>query len=249
MSDVKYPIALLNGKRVHINQFNTTQKGVIFFCPKCNERLVANISFKKTKNSNWTINRKNYFSHHNSDSLCPGGGESEYHKLAAELFEKEKYIYVPTKDDKVIKVIFDRVDIKKLKIILDGELYKCDAKGIRDSKKDILIEFYYTHKSEDKKVNAYKKNHIQSLEVDISEIDNKKSCEIVDYILINSPREWIFHPPSKITSISEVSEEEGYTFLELFEDLISTGKKVYHFGQDIYYTINPKKKKKWWEKW
>jgi len=131
---------------------------------------------------------------------------------------------VPNGNSKYRKIDFIEVDIVNLSVGYGDKLFKCDAKGIRDNNKDILIEFFYKHKCENDKIVLYRKNKIPSIEIDISKVFELDISNIDDYILKNSPRKWIFKQ-SKINTINPIenSKPAGWFSVIALAGVIGTG--------------------------
>ena len=121
-----------------------------FYCIDCNAVL-------NPKNRNpETRKRDIYFSHY---GICPGNLETYLHKLAKQLIEQERKIYLP----RLGRVNIDRVGLEQPMKNFIPDALLTDASG-----QDIIIEIFVTHKTQKVKIEKIKATGLNAFEIDLS---------------------------------------------------------------------------------
>ena len=179
--------ALKDDQLVHISQVDS---GIACNCrcPSCGEVLVA-------KKGNRKIH---HFAHYNSDA-CESGYETSLHLLAKEVLSEAKQMVIPA-----VYVIDKnpdwRVSSKQTICIDDVRLERRVGNIIPDiivSSKDreLLIEIYVTHPVDVAKLENIKSLHLSCLEIDLSQIKDEISKEMLACLLtqdcLNS--RWVYN--------------------------------------------------------
>jgi hypothetical protein len=213
------------GRIVHVSM---VPRGAACACtcpnPLCGSPLVARKGEEKV----------DHFGHV-ADSACGGSVQTAIHRLAKQIVEDKKQLYVPAvtasyggKVRTIYEarlVTFDHVekefqDLKQ--IIPDIFVLRLDRR--------LLIEFAVTHPCDQEKIAKIRARGIAALEIDLSEVARDASPEVIEQAVIESaPRGWLYHP-SIDTAVSEMrleAEKEAQEAAEKFN------KKVELFTRDF----------------
>ncbi len=154
-------------------------------CPNCKAPLVA-------KNNTRNI-RELHFAHFKGHD-CKGAYESTMHLLAKEVLKETKTLWVPEfRKDKYSQTRkFDDVIVEPILTIGDTTI-RPDAL-CRIGEKQLLVEFYFTHKVDPDKMQILWDNDIACLEIDISRQDMDKE-KLKEYFGRGSPGiKWVSNP-------------------------------------------------------
>ena len=161
-------------------------------CPYCNAPLYA---------KNGGHQREHHFAHAHGKE-CEGAYESVLHILAKEILQETGRIMLPKSDDSHFpsgSVRIHNVEIEKF-----DECYgiRPDAEGIMDNGERILIEFYVSHKVDQKKRQIIVDNNLKCIEIDIkyqalNKVELKKFLTNTD-----KGRKWIQATPQSPKSKS-----------------------------------------------
>lgn len=149
------------------------------FCPQCGEPLIAKKGAIKM----------HHFSHC-QNSNCEYGYETSLHKLAKEIFEKQKSIVLPKiylYDDKISNLNFKsdflkRFTISNVYIEQFIENVKPDIVLEIENKK-IAVEIFVTHKVDNEKLKKLKEKMLSTIEIDLSELNKDASKNNAEYII------------------------------------------------------------------
>ena len=110
--------------------------------------------------------REHHFAHAHGKE-CEGAYESVLHLLAKEILQETGRIMLPKSDDSHFPS--GSASIHNIEIEKFDERYgiKPDAEGIMDNGERILIEFYVSHKVDQKKRQIIVDNNLKCIEIDI----------------------------------------------------------------------------------
>lgn len=126
-------------------------------CPYCNEPLHA---------KNGGEQRGHHFAHAHGKE-CKGAYESALHLLAKEILQDTGRIMLPKSEDRNFPS--GLVNIHNIEIERLDERYgiKPDAEGMLDNGERIFIEFYVSHKVDQKKRQIIVDNNLKCIEIDV----------------------------------------------------------------------------------
>lgn len=197
-------------------------------CPYCNAPLHA---------KNGGHQREHHFAHAHGKE-CEGAYESVLHILAKEILQETGRIMLPKSDDGHFpsgSVRIHNVEIEKF-----DERYeiKPDAEGIMDNGERILIEFYVSHKVDQKKRQIIVDNNLKCIEIDIkyqalNKVELKKFLTNTD-----KGRKWIQATPQSPKSKSSSNSSKRDPMYEKTRDII---KDIFDNGTIIIHPHGPYK--------
>ena len=191
-------------------------------CPYCNAPLHA---------KNGGHQREHHFAHAHGKE-CEGAYESVLHILAKEILQETGRIMLPKSDDSHFpsgSVRIHNVEIEKF-----DERYgiKPDAEGIMDNGERILIEFYVSHKVDQKKRQIIVDNHLKCIEIDIK-YQALNKAELKNFLTnTNKGRKWIqatSEPPKPKTSSNGSRRDPMYEKTrDILKDIFDNGTIIIH---------------------
>lgn len=160
-------------------------------CPECGDKLEAVNNGRK---------RAHHFRHSNGAD-CPNARMSALHMLAEQVFAEYKKICLPNYEiynndiKRPGKKQFEYVGLEQTRV-LDDNIFKPDCIATT-KKKELWVEFFVTHKVDERKRVSIQKNDIYCIEIDLrSLIDTDYSQESIYQFLVNKEvsRSWISCP-------------------------------------------------------
>ena len=197
-------------------------------CPYCNASLHA---------KNGGHQREHHFAHAHGKE-CEGAYESVLHILAKEILQETGRIMLPKSDDSHFpsgSVRIHNVEIEKF-----DERYgiKPDAEGIMDNGERILIEFYVSHKVDQKKRQIIVDNNLKCIEIDIKYLALNK-VELKKFLTnTDKGRKWIQATPQSPKSKSSSNSSKRDPMYEKTRDII---KDIFDNGTIIIHPHGPYK--------
>lgn len=170
-----------DGKLVHIGSVqNGLDCGCI--CPFCHMELIA-------KNNGQ--HRAKHFAH--KGDVCTAYYETALHMLAKEIVKEEKTVMLPAyKNLESTKICFKEVEVEERK---DSSKLQPDCVGIAEDGLRIHVEFFVTHKVDERKKEIIEKNVINCVEIRIPNdfpLDYEKLKDFIENK--NEGRVWINYP-------------------------------------------------------
>lgn len=177
------------------------------------------------------IKESNHFAHAHGKE-CEGAYESVLHILAKEILQETDRIMLPKSDNSHFpsgSVRTHNVEIEKF-----DERYgiKPDTEGIMDNGERILIEFYVSHKVDQKKRQIIVDNNLKCIEIDIkyqalNKVELKKFLTNTD-----KDRKWIQatpqSPKSKSSSNSSKRDPMYEKTRDIIKDIFDNGTIIIH---------------------
>jgi hypothetical protein len=210
-----------NGVLVHIDDVANGAKCACH-CRKCGAPLHA---------KNAGDQREHHFAHSHGKE-CEGAYESVLHMLAKEILQETGRIMLPKSDNGQFpsgSVRIHNIEIEKL-----DEHYgiQPDAEGILDNGERILIEFYVSHKVDQKKRQIIVDNNLKCIEIDVKyEALNRDKLK---KFLTNTDenRKWIIKTdlPSKSKNSSNRSTRNPMydKIRDILKDIFDNGTIIIH---------------------
>lgn len=179
-SKVKIPFAKKNGRVVHINE---VENGLACdcYCCKCGAQLVAKNNVSNIKEA--------HFAHYNSED-CGKALETSIHQAAKQLLLQTKKIVLPDilYYDKSNEVTFKKVELEKT---FPYDI-RADALGYINNIDKVIIEFAFTHFTDEKKKQKFNKLKIPAIEVSLNRLC--LSFDDIEKILLSSGyKEWLYY--------------------------------------------------------
>jgi len=193
-----------DGQIVSINDVNSGKTcGCV--CPSCGEQLIA-------KKGEIMIH---HFAHASTKD-CEYGYETSLHLLAKDIIMNSNHFVLPKEKLNLIYYNVNNNEIKNYPSLTDALDIKIDNVEIELSfdnmKPDIVIysgekkyfiEIFVTHKIDDAKREKIKNKLVDTIEIDLSNIDKQTEYEALEEILLNDNERkyWIYN--NKIETIIE----------------------------------------------
>ncbi len=191
-------------------------------CPHCDTPLYA---------KNGGEIRVHHFAHAH-DHECEGAYESQLHLLAKEVLLETGQIMLPAPTDE--RFPSGSVSIRNVEIEKSDERYGIipDAEGILDNGERLLIEFYVSHKIDDKKRQVIVDNHLKCIEIDINyQVLDK--AELKKFLTHSAEdRKWIVSMPPPPKSSGESYNYGRNPMYEKARDIL---KKIFDEGSITIY--------------
>lgn len=184
-----------NGKGISINNVVKAAIKEIFFCPCCNEIVIA----RQGKKNAW------HFAH-KSKGYCEGAFQTSLHLMAKDILQKTKIFYLPAVNTES-HLLYDRINTKPIEIHKGGAinidnviLEKRTENIIPDiimnsGERTFLVEIFVTHKVDNEKRNRIKNLGISTIEIDLSNFDREITEEQLTPILTRNSKNkyWIWN--------------------------------------------------------
>ncbi len=200
--NLKIPLALKNGKTIHISEVEQSGLACGCRCPACNELLEAR---RHTKDpSEYKFKHTDYFAH-SKRSKCEYGAESALHYLAKEVIEKEKRITLPVKKHSYPhfhnEVIIPEISLEVDKVTLEPVIDNIRPDVLIESRgQKLMLEIGVTHFIDKEKKEKIEKIGISTIEIDLKrydmfEVDREKLKSII--IDDTKEKKWIFNTKFK----------------------------------------------------
>lgn len=167
-------------------------------CPHCDAPLYAK------NGGRWPEpgTRIHHFAHSQGHE-CEGAYESSLHLLAKEILQETGRIMLPKSNGSFFpsgSVRIRNVEIEKWD---DHYGIRPDAEGIMDNGERLLIEFYVSHKVDNKKRQIIVDNHLKCIEIDIN-YQALDKAELKEFLAgTDEDRKWIVSIPSPPQSKGE----------------------------------------------
>ena len=166
-------------------------------CPHCKAPLYA---------KNAGTQREHHFAHAQGHE-CEGAYESSLHILAKEILQETGKIMLPKSNGSHFPT--GSVRIRNVEIEKWDDRYgiRPDAEGIMDNGERLLIEFYVSHKVDEKKRQIIVDNHLKCIEININ-YQALDKAELKEFLTgTDEDRKWIVSmpPPPK-------SKEESFSY-------------------------------------
>ncbi|MEP2025404.1 hypothetical protein [Reichenbachiella sp.] len=158
----------------------------------------------------------NRFSH-SSKSKCTGGqGESELHKKAKEILEKQVSISIPKRQDFDSTFTYNCISLEPSIQSSSKKQFRPDIILHSDNKK-LAIEVFVTHRVSDEKAKLYKNSELPCIEIDLSDYHHKSienNLDDIRYTILDQldSKIWIWPLESQEKDIFAAIEE---LFLDL----------------------------------
>ena len=167
-------------------------------CPHCNAPLYAK------NGGRWPEpgTRIHHFAHAQGHE-CEGAYESSLHLLAKEILQETGRIMLPKSSGSFFPS--GSVRIRNIEIEKWDDRYgiRPDAEGIMDNGERLLIEFYVSHKVDNKKRQIIVDNHLKCIEIDIN-YQALDKAELKEFLAgTDEDRKWIVSIPSPPQSKGE----------------------------------------------
>ena len=171
------------GERIRID--DAVYKGASkYYCPICNASLIV-----KNRVPAELAKREHHFAHE-WGSKCTANDETVRHYWAKEIVLEEKSLRLPEGNERITSGLIHLSEAVPEKWI--------DAYGIRpdvfartESGKELLIEFYVSHKVTAKKRKIIEENNLNCIEVDLNHVELDKDA-IRSFLLEKTDhKEWI----------------------------------------------------------
>ena len=196
-------------------------------CPHCKAPLYAKNSGRWPEPGT----RRHHFAHANGKE-CEGAFESQLHLLAKEVLQEAGIIMLP----RSIKGQFPsgRVRIRNIEKEKWDDCYhiRPDIEGIMDNGERLLIEFFVSHKVDDKKRQVIVENHLKCIEIDIN-YQALDKAQLKKFLTdTDEDRNWIvpippLHKPS-VESISYGSNPMYEKIKDIIKRLFDEGSLTIH---------------------
>jgi hypothetical protein len=212
---------------VHVDEVPTGNK-CNCKCRYCNSPLYA-------KNKGQV--REHHFAHANGHE-CEGAWESSLHLLAKEVLKESGRIMLPKSNSKDFPTGYTRIHNVEIEKFDERYGIKPDAEGIMDNGERILIEFYVSHKVDQKKRQIIVDNNLKCIEIDIkyqalNKVELKKFLTNTD-----KGRKWIQATPQSPKSKSSSNSSKRDPMYEKTRDII---KDIFDNGTIIIHPHGPYK--------
>ena len=190
-------------------------------CPHCNAPLYA-------KNGGRWPEPGTHIHHfaHAQGHECEGAYESSLHLLAKEILQETGRIMLPKSNGSFFpsgSVRIRNVEVEKWD---DRYGIRPDAEGIMDNGERLLIEFYVSHKVDNKKRQIIVDNHLKCIEIDINYHALDKA-ELKEFLAgTDEDRKWIVSIPSPLQSKGESFSYGRNPMYEKARDILKAIQKA-----------------------
>ena len=182
-------LAEKDGKIVHIKDVRSGLKCNCYCAnPDCGSKMIA-------RKGNI---RAHHFAHYEKGD-CGISYESALHKLAKEIIQEKKQIRLKPFTCKVdkygIQELIPENDFIAQEVMVENSCgkYKVDLL-LKSCTQELIVEIFVSHKTEDDKINYFKKNNLSAIEIDLSGLIEKQyEREKIKDIVLNdiSKQTWL----------------------------------------------------------
>lgn len=206
-------------------------------CPHCKAPLYAKNSGRWPEPGT----RRHHFAHANGKE-CEGAFESQLHLLAKEVLQEAGIIMLP----RSINGQFPsgRVRIRNIEKEKWDDCYhiRPDIEGIMDNGERLLIEFFVSHKVDDKKRQVIVDNHLKCIEININ-YQSLNKAKLKEFLSgSDKDRKWIVSTPPPPKAIGEyLSYGRNPMYVkarEILKEIFDNGTIIIHPYSSSHYHTN-----------
>lgn len=204
-----------NGKGVSINEVVKTDVQKSYFCPCCNEPVIARQGQKYA----WSFAHKN-----NQD--CAGALQTSLHLMAKDILSEAKQFYVPdiyTKEHWLYDSIYMPPMLVHVGgiISIDSVALECRTGDVvpdivmTSNGKTFFVEIFVTHKIDEVKEWKLSELGISTIEIDLSKFNREISKDKLSPFLIGTCKEkyWIYNKiaDERLTNLIRIRHKDFFT--------------------------------------
>lgn len=197
-------LAIQYDKIVHISEVRRGL-GCNCYCanPDCGSKMIA-------RKGNI---RAHHFAHYDKEN-CGKSYESALHKLAKEIIQEKKQIKLKPFICEIKKFgmheLIPENDFiaQEVKVEKSCGIYKVDLL-LKNNTQELIVEIFVSHKTEDDKINYFKKNNLSAIEIDLSGLIEKQyERKMIKEIVLNDITKQVWLSIKDYDSLFETKLEE-----------------------------------------